>query len=387
MKTRKDFFFRRFTKFFRRFTGSGTAFDFLLYEESIACCLQGRQACGVFLLQSGLAVFAVWGYFCTFAGLKKRYKKLKILDFEDTEILSRVAVRPFVTVGMFDGVHAGHRCLLEDLCRRAEAAGAETVVVSFLSHPRAVLGAVEGGFGLLQTNERRFERIASCGVDWLLPLAFTRELAMLKASAFMDMLIERVNPQEVLLGYDNRFGRKGDESFDEIIACGEYRGVRVERSEGRVFCEGAEVSSTRIRKALQEGRVDLAAEMLEEPYSIAGKVEEGRKIGRRIGFPTANIRLEGDKLVPKEGVYAVRVRTGGAMYGGVLNLGGKPTVDTAAWSCEVNVFDFSGDLYGREVGILFEAYLREQKRFASLEALREQIARDCDEAKRILCKG
>lgn len=341
--------------------------------------------CFSFLVRAcGFCGVGILLYLCR---VEKRCKKLKILDFENTEILSRAAVRPFATVGMFDGVHAGHRCLLEDLCRRAEAAGAETVVVSFLSHPRAVLGTVEGGFGLLQTNERRFERIASCGVDWLLPLAFTRELAMLRASAFMDMLIERVNPQEVLLGYDNRFGRKGDESFDEIIACGEYRGVRVERSEGRVFCEGMEVSSTRIRKALQEGRVDLAAEMLEEPYSIAGKVEEGRKIGRRIGFPTANIRLEGDKLIPKEGVYAVRVRTGGAMYGGVLNLGGKPTVDTEAWSCEVNVFDFSGDLYGMEVGISFEAYLREQKRFASLEALREQIARDCDEAKRILCKG
>lgn len=332
------------------------------------------QACGF----CGVGILL---YLCR---VKKRYRELKILNFEDTEILSRAAVRPFVTVGMFDGVHAGHRCLLEDLCRRAKAAEAESVVVSFLSHPRAVLGTVEGGFGLLQTNKRRFERIAYCGVDWLLPLAFTRELAMMRASAFMDMLIEKLNPQEVLLGYDNRFGKKGDSSFDEIIACGEYRGVRVERSKGRVFCEGVEVSSTRIRKALQQGRVDLAAEMLEEPYSVIGIVEEGRRIGRRIGFPTANVCLEGDKLVPKEGVYAVRVRTGGAIYGGVLNLGGKPTVDTEAWSCEVNIFDFFGDLYGREVEIFFEAYLREQKRFASLETLREQIARDCDEAKRIL---
>jgi len=224
------------------------------------------QACG----SCGVGILL---YLCR---VKKRYRELKILNFEDTEILSRAAVKPFVTVGMFDGVHAGHRCLLEDLCRRAKAAEAESVVVSFLSHPRAVLGTVEGGFGLLQTNKRRFERIAYCGVDWLLPLAFTRELAMMRASAFMDMLIEKLNPQEVLLGYDNRFGKKGDSSFDEIIACGEYRGVRVERSKGRVFCEGVEVSSTRIRKALQQGRVDLAAEMLEEPYSVIGIVEEGR---------------------------------------------------------------------------------------------------------------
>ncbi len=323
----------------------------------------------------------ILSYLCR---VEKMGRELKILKLEDGGALGSLREKPFVTVGMFDGVHAGHRCLLEELCTKAKAAGAETVVVSFSSHPRAVLGTTEGGFGLLQTNERRFEKIASCGVDWLLPLAFTRTLAMLSASAFMDMLIERLNPQELLLGYDNRFGKKGDTGFDEIIARGQYRGVKVERSKGRVLCEGAEVSSTRIRKALHEGRVDLAAKMLEEPYYVAGRVEAGRRIGRRIGFPTANACLETDKLVPKEGVYAVRVRIGKAEYGGVLNLGGKPTVDASAWSCEVNIFGFSGDLYGKEIEIGFESYLRGQRRFASLEALRKQIAADCDEAKKIL---
>ncbi len=292
--------------------------------------------------------------------------------------------RPFVTVGMFDGVHIGHRRLIEDLRQRAKENGTEAVVISFLNHPREVLGKTDGGFGLLQTREERFEKLARCGANRLVYLNFTPSLAQMEASEFLDMLIERINPQEVLVGYDNRFGRKGSNEFDTIIEKGVYRNVRVERSDCKIFCEDIEVSSTQIRLALQKGEVGLAAKMLEEPYRIGGVVESGQQIGRKIGFPTANIKLNERVLLPKEGVYAVKVRLGDRILGGVANLGGKPTIDTKAWTCEVHIFDFQEQIYGKEIEIEFIERLREQKQFADLESLKQQIEKDSNEAKRIL---
>lgn len=303
---------------------------------------------------------------------------MKTLAFEDFVASEKPT---FVTVGMFDGVHIGHRRLIEDLRIKAAKFGAETIVVTFLSHPRMVLGKTGGGFALLQSAEQRFAKLARCGVDTLLYLDFTAELAALEASEFLDMLIEKINPKEVLVGYDNRFGKKGSDEFDRIMESGIYRGVKVERSACKVMCQNIEVSSTQIRLALQRGDVKLAALMLEEGYSISGTVEEGRKIGRQIGFPTANIRLEGNRLLPMEGVYAVRLRLEGETFEGVANLGAKPTVDATERTIEAHIFGFDRQIYGKRIEMEFVDFLREQVKFASLEELKEQIEKDCNEAK------
>ncbi len=306
---------------------------------------------------------------------------MKAVAFESFEPSGE---RPFVTVGMFDGVHVGHRRLIEDLRQRAEAKGAEAVVVSFLQHPRQVLGKTDGGFGLLQTVEQRFEKLARCGADRLLQMDFTLALSQMEASEFLDMLIDKINPQEVLVGYDNRFGRKGSGEFESIIERGVYKDVRVERSDCKIFCEDIEVSSSQVRLALQRGEVALAARMLEEPYRIGGKVVSGRQIGRQIGFPTANIALKEGFILPKEGVYAVKVRFAGGVWGGVANLGGKPTVSGEDWTCEVHIFDFNRQIYGMELELEFVEYLREQRRFEDLDALKAQIEKDCEKAKRAI---
>ena len=306
---------------------------------------------------------------------------MKDIAFEKYKLSDK---RPFLTVGMFDGVHSGHRCLLHELVSLSSINDTESVVVSFPVHPRKVLGTTDGGFALLDTQDERVKKIASCGADWLLWLNFDRQLASLEASEFLDLLIEKINPCEVLVGYDNRFGRKDSREFDDIVSKGEYKGVRVRRSDCKVICEGLEVSSTQIRKLLAEGNVSLAQKMLSNPYSICGNVEVGRQIGRQIGFPTANITPNPGKLLPKYGVYAVRVLYGGGQYGGVLNLGGKPTIDKAERSCEVHILNFSEQIYGRQIEIEFIEYLRCQKGFETLEELKMQIEKDCDEAEKVL---
>ncbi len=306
---------------------------------------------------------------------------MKDIAFEKYKLSDK---RPFLTIGMFDGVHSGHRCLLHELVSLSSADNTESVVVSFPVHPRQVLGATDGGFALLDTQDERVQKIASCGADWLLWLNFDKQLASLEASKFLDLLIEKINPCEVLVGYDNRFGRKGSREFDDIVSKGEYKGVRVRRSDCKVLCEGLEVSSTRIRKLLAEGNVSLAQKMLSKPYSICGNVEAGRQIGRQIGFPTANIAPNPEKLLPKDGVYAVRVLHEGRQYGGVLNLGGKPTIDQAERSCEVHILNFSEQIYRKQIEIEFIEYLRCQKGFETLDELKQQIEKDCDEAKKIL---
>lgn len=303
---------------------------------------------------------------------------METIAFEDYVLSNE---RPYLTVGMFDGVHCGHRSLLQELVGKAHSHGSKAVVVSFTSHPRQVLNATDGGFALLQDCTHRQNEIASCGVDCLLWLDFTAELASMEASEFLDMLIAKVNPCQVLVGYDNRFGRKGSREFEDIIAEGRYKDVIVRRSETKVLCEGVEVSSTQIRKALGDGNVSLAAKMLSKPYSLSGIVESGRQIGRRIGFPTANVRVESGFLLPKDGVYAVKVSIDGRVFGGVLNLGHKPTIDKQERTIEVHVFDFSEQIYDKSIEIAFIEYLRSQQKFESLDDLKAQIEKDCEDAK------
>lgn len=292
--------------------------------------------------------------------------------------------RPVVTVGMFDGVHIGHRKLLSELVRRAKENGCKSVVMTFDRHPQHVLANGKTDLKILQNNAERFDKIASTGVDYLCVLHFTDGFAHLLPSEFLDRMKQSLDPQLVLLGYDNRFGRKNSSEFDEILAAGHYGDILVQRTDSCVFCNSIEVSSTQIRKALERGEIDLANRMLGSNYVLSGRVVEGNRIGRQLGFPTANLKVEELKLIPAKGVYAVMVSVDNRLMKGMLSIGTRPTLGLEDLSVEVNIFGFSQQIYNKTVSVEFIEYIRSEKKFGSLEQLKQQLCRDRDEAERIL---
>ena len=284
-----------------------------------------------------------------------------------------------VTVGMFDGVHLGHRHILATLAEVARRDGLRPVVVTFDNHPRQVLSADAVRFSRITTNEERNRLLEACGVHEVAVLHFTPALAQLSACEFLQqVLVGRLHARVLVLGFDNMFGNKGRNDFGRVPALAASLGVRVVEDTA-VLCRGSEVSSTRIRRLLDAGDVAEAAQLLGAPYSLSGHVVSGRQVGRRIGFPTANIQPEGEqKMMPAEGVYAVRMRLsgGGASYAAMANVGAQPTFGSDQSALEVNLLEFDGDLYGQTATVEFVDRLRDIRRFESPEALAAQLA--CD---------
>lgn len=281
-----------------------------------------------------------------------------------------------VTVGTFDGVHRGHQAVLRYLMARARAQGGRSTVVSFDPHPREVV------YGrpvpLLTTIAERAAVMEGLGVDRFVVIPFTEAFSQLPAEAFVaDVLARRVGLREIVIGYDHGFGRgrEGDRAL--LATLGARLGFAVDVIPAQVVAQHV-VSSTEIRRLLvEEGALALATALLGRPYALSGTVEEGARRGRTLGFPTANLRLDHPrKVVPKHGVYAVRVHTARARYGGMMNIGVRPTFDGAGLHLEVHLFDFDGDLYGTSLRVEFVERIREERKFSGLEALREQLYED-----------
>jgi riboflavin kinase/FMN adenylyltransferase len=306
---------------------------------------------------------------------------LKVIRFED---LRKFDERPILSIGMFDGVHKGHQALLKELVQEAKRENTCSMVISFDKHPRQVVSDNENEVRILQTDSERIEKLSDSGVDYLVILHFTKEIAKLEASEFLDLVIENINPKTLLLGYDNRFGRKGSLQFDEILAKGEYKNIKIRRTQDCVWYNDIEISSTQIRKALEKGEVNLANQMLGYAYTIEGKVINGYKIGRTLGFPTANIQLTNNKLLPQDGVYAVECQIDDKTYKGVLSIGERATFNIEGKSIELHIFFFDSEIYSKEIKIQIKDFLREQQKFSSKEELIEQITKDCENAKNIL---
>lgn len=306
---------------------------------------------------------------------------MKVIRFED---LRKFDERPILSIGMFDGVHKGHQALLKELVQEAEREKTCSMVISFDKHPRQVVSDNENEVKILQTDSERIEKLSDSGVDYLVILHFTKEIAKLEASEFLDRVIENINPKTLLLGYDNRFGRKGSLQFDEILAKGEYKNIKIRRTQDCVWHKEIEISSTQIRKALEKGEVNLANQMLGYAYTIEGKVINGYKIGRTLGFPTANIQLTNNKLLPQDGVYAVECQIDDKTYKGVLSIGERVTFNIEGKSIELHIFFFDSEIYFKEIKIQIKDFLREQQKFSSKEELIEQITKDCENAKNIL---
>ena len=292
-----------------------------------------------------------------------------------------------LTVGTFDGVHAGHRLVLERLAARAAATGWKSVLVTFEPHPLEVVNPAAAPH-LLTVGDEKLEVLVESELDYLAVLPFTPALAQYDAPTFVDAVLrERFGMRELLIGYDHGFGRGRSGDAAVLQRLGAERGFGVEVVPSVVGPDGRPVSSTSIRRAIAGGDLDRAAGALGRPYGISGFVTEGAGRGRTLGFRTINLSFPPErKLLPPDGVFAVRVCTPLGSFGGMMNIGGRPTFDDPSRTLEAHLFDTAPDLYGRRVRVDLIRRLRETRKFASAEALVEQLARD-EEAARTALSG
>jgi len=287
-----------------------------------------------------------------------------------------------VATGFFDGVHLGHRFVIDALVGAARERGEESMVITFWPHPRNVLQNGARGLRLLSSLDEKKALLESLGVDRVEVINFTREFSQMTTQEYLrDVIMERFGGTAVLLGYDNRMGRN-PASPDEIRAIAEGLGLEVIRTESVAVPSGTIISSTQIRNLLSEGRVEDAAQMLGYGYSLHGVVVAGNQLGRTIGFPTANMQLyEPLKMLPGNGVYKVEAETLGRKFTGMCNVGNRPTVsNTSAVSIETNIFDFDEYIYGLDMRVTFLRKIRDEIRFTDLSQLQAQLKKDREEA-------
>jgi len=282
-----------------------------------------------------------------------------------------------VATGFFDGVHTGHRLVIRQLVEAAAVRGDESMVVTFWPHPRNVLQKEARSLRLLTTLAEKKRMLMDLGVDKVEVLRFTKDFSMMTTEEYLRMLINDYGASAILVGYENRMGCDAKDA-DQVGRTAEMLGLEVIRTDMVPSSKGYAVSSTKIRQCLEEGDVEDASAMLGYEYSLQGVVVAGNRLGRTLGFPTANMQLyEPLKLVPGNGVYFVRVNTVGRSLYGMCNIGLRPTVSAGnSRTIETNVFDFDEDIYGLDLEITFIRKIRDEIRFASLEDLKAQLARD-----------
>jgi riboflavin kinase/FMN adenylyltransferase len=254
----------------------------------------------------------------------------------------------------------------------------QSVVVTFANHPRLFF-VPNCGLKQLTLSDDKVTLLKQKGVDEVVMLQFDEHLSKLTSREFMQLLVEKYGVKLLLMGYDHRFGSDRNTSFDEYIEYGSQLGLEIKRCDG--FSESeVMVSSSKVRRALELWDIPLANKFLGYKYFIKGRVVDGKKIGRQIGFPTANLEVDPLKLIPSDGVYVVDVEVEGVEYRGVLNIGTRPTVSGDQRTVEVHIIGFTGDLYGKEIELNFLQFLRHEMKFSSLDELRTQIQKDIDQA-------
>ncbi len=301
-----------------------------------------------------------------------------------TDITPSTPAPSVATIGFFDGVHRGHRFLIEQVKEAAAAEGLCAALVTFSLHPRQVIQTTYKP-QLLSSPEEKLALLAESGVDACILLHFTSELSRLTAKEFMQLLRDRYNIRTLVIGYDHRFGHNRSDSFEDYQRYGEELGMKIVQAKAYTD-KGNKISSSVVRQLLREGDVRLANHYLGYPYHLDGTVVSGYQVGRKIGFPTANLQPNHpDKLLPAVGVYAVRVHVEGEIYNGMLNIGHRPTLNNGTdLSIEVHLLDFSGDLYHKTMCIEFVERLRPEAKFDSIETLVAQMHKDKEQAKKIL---
>ena len=293
--------------------------------------------------------------------------------YEDLKIKS-----PVVTLGIFDGVHRGHKMLLSSLMKRAEESGGESVVITLSPHPRIVLERDNQNMTFLTTLDEKTVLLGEEGIQHLIILDFSNDFSRISACDFVrDILVARIGTKHLIVGYDHHFGKSGEGDFDTIRKCSGLMDFKVEQIEGMKY-DNVTISSTTIREALNDGRLDYANNLLGYSYSLTGTIVEGKKIGRSLGFPTANILPEETKLIPANGVYAVEVMFESASFPGMLSIGTNPTIDSSNGdrSIEVNILNFNREIYGSAITVNLRKRLRDERKFDNISHLVAQMEID-----------
>ena len=282
------------------------------------------------------------------------------------------------TIGFFDGVHRGHRFLINNVVKEAASRGLQSTVVTFDRHPRQVLGS-DFQPRLLSTNEEKMLLLSKTGVERCVMLPFSEQMAQMTACDFMKKILrDRLGVQVLIIGYDNRFGHNRSESFDDYVRYGREMGIEVMSAQSFLL-HGINVSSSVIRSFLQEGEIEMAENCLGYPYFFTGKVIKGFRVGHELGFPTANIEQDNMlKMIPSPGVYAVKVRIEGTveLKHAMMNIGTRPTFNGTQQTLEVHILNFNDDIYGKMISVAFVHKLRNERQFPSKEALSEQLVKD-----------
>lgn len=282
------------------------------------------------------------------------------------------------TIGFFDGVHRGHRFLINNVVKEAASRGLLSTVVTFDRHPRQVLGS-DFQPRLLSTNEEKMLLLSKTGVERCVMLPFSEQIAQMTACDFMKKILrDRLGVQVLIIGYDNRFGHNRSEGFDDYVRYGREMGIEVMSAQSFLL-HGINVSSSVIRSFLQEGEIEMAENCLGYPYFFTGKVVKGFRVGHELGFPTANIEQDNMlKMIPSPGVYAVKVRIEGTveLKHAMMNIGTRPTFNGTQQTLEVHILNFNDDIYGKMISVAFVHKLRNERQFPSKEALSEQLVKD-----------
>jgi riboflavin kinase/FMN adenylyltransferase len=290
-----------------------------------------------------------------------------------------------ITIGTFDGVHMGHRQVIEKLKEEAHAVNGETVIITFHPHPRKVVSSAILGIRLINTLDEKIELLEQLGIDHLVVVPFTEVFANQPAEEYIrNFLVSRFHPHTIIIGYDHRFGR------DRL---GDYRLLEQRAAEysyelkeiPKHILDNISVSSTKIREDILHNRIGTASKLLGYDFFFSGEVVHGDKLGRQLGYPTANLKvLNEEKITPGNGIYAVYVQVNDEKYKGMMSIGFRPTVDGKKRVIEVNIFDFSKEIYGKSIRVYVKKYLREEVKFESLEKLVQQIDQDKVESLKVL---
>ena len=289
------------------------------------------------------------------------------------------ALNAVVTIGTFDGVHRGHREVISELKQLSHLSGGESVVFTFEPHPRIVISPQEDSLRLLSTKDEKIKLMEAIGVDHLVIYPFTKDFSKLTYGEFVkEILVDQMNISSLVVGYDHRFGQGRQGDFHSLERLSQTLNFKVEQL-SQLVVDNKVVSSTKIRQTLEEGEISKASHFLGYHYTISGIVVEGKRLGRTIGFPTANIdTCDRHKLVPGDGVYAVLIDLKGATYKGMLNIGMRPTVNSNAdhKTIEVHIFDFDQEIYGSAITVHFIEKIRDEQKFEGIELLQAQLKKD-----------
>ena len=286
---------------------------------------------------------------------------------------------PVLTIGTFDGVHVGHQKIIQRLNEEANRIGGESVLFTFYPHPRMVLYPDNHGLKLIQTQVEKIDKLRRYGLDNIIVHPFTQQFSRLTALEFVrDYLVNQLHVRKLVIGYDHSFGKNREGNLEFLKDVSETYGFEVIEI-GPQEIDEVNISSTKIRKAIEDGNLEKASEFLGEPYELFGKVVQGEALGRQIGFPTANLDVESEvKLIPGSGVYAVNVLLeSGMIYEGMMNIGSRPTITISEKrSIEINLFDYQGDLYNQHITVQLLKRFRDETQFDSIDELQSQLTKD-----------